>query len=38
MHDMAQLIATAASVVAAVCNIILMILLCRWYGSKQDQK
>lgn len=38
MHDIAQLIATAASVVAAVCNIILMILLYRWYGSKSDKK
>jgi hypothetical protein len=27
---MAQLIATAASVVAAVCNIILVVLIYRW--------
>lgn len=31
---MAQLIATAASVVAAVCNIILMVLIYRWHDPK----
>ncbi len=36
-YDMAQIIATAASMVAAVCNIILMILLYRWYGSESDK-
>lgn len=37
-ETVAQIIATAASVVAAVCNIILMILLYRWYGSKSDKR
>ncbi len=31
---MFQLMAAAASLVAAVCNIVLMILLYRWYGPK----
>ncbi len=35
---MAQIITTAASAVAAVCNIILMILLYRWYGVKKDKR
>jgi len=34
----AQIIATAASAVAAVCNIVLMILLYRWYGVKKDKR
>lgn len=34
----AQIIATAASAVAAVCNIVLMILLYRWYGFKRDKR
>jgi len=35
---MAYFIATAASTVAAVCNIILMILLYRWYGATEDKR
>lgn len=35
---MAQLIAAAASVVAAVCNMILMVLLYRWYGFKEGKR
>lgn len=34
----AQLIAAISSVVAAVCNIILMILLYRWYGISEDKR
>lgn len=33
----AQLIATAASAVAAVCNIVLIVLLYKWYGPKKDK-
>ena len=35
---MAQLIATAASLVAAVCNIVLMVLHYRWYGPKSGKR
>ncbi len=35
---MAQAIATAASVVAAVCNIALMVLLYQWYGPKSGKR
>lgn len=35
---MVHFIATAASVVAAVCNLILVILLYHWYGSNGGRK
>lgn len=31
------LIATVASAIAAVSNVILMILLYRWYGTRRDK-
>lgn len=34
---MIQLMAIVASLVAAVCNIVLVILLYRWYGVKIDR-
>lgn len=34
----AQMIATIASAIAAVCNIILIILLYRWYGVTEGKR
>lgn len=35
---MAQTIAAIASLISAVCNIVLMILLYRWYGICGDKR
>lgn len=37
MQEVFHIIATAASAVAAVCNIILIVLLYKWYGLKKDK-
>lgn len=36
--ELVHIIATAASLVAAVCNIVLLVLLWRWYGPNSGRR